>query len=155
KNKFIDIEGAEQNPFYDFKKTFDSDSVNDATIIRTVRNEAGIKGNLLKLFYNGYYAVRHYHAQYKHLPADTLNLSRYPDEEGNEHYVRGRMALALDSLVELNGWAEVIVPDGNYRIEGSIRSKWFTASLKQMLYKPAFLTQAYRGRHDYWDNWLA
>lgn len=154
KNKFLDLESGEQNEFYDWVRTLESDSVRDATTIRTVRNEVGIKGNILKLFYNGYYAIRHYHMKYNHLPVDTINLSRWPDEEGDEHYFGGRMSLALDSLMELRGWAEVIVPDGNYRIEGSLHSKWFTASVKQMLYKPSFLTQAYRGRHDYWDHWL-
>ncbi len=70
------------------------------------------------------------------------------------------MSLDLDSLVQLNALAELILPDGNqqntgnYRIEGSLRSKWLTASLKQMLIKPSYLAQAYRGRHDYWDHYL-
>ena len=152
KNKFLDVRNASQDPFYDFIETDDADSVKDATTIRTFRNEVGIKGNLLKLFYNGYYALRHYHANYNHLPSDTLNLSRYPAEKGDESFFGGRIRLALDSLVDVTGWAEVMVPDGNYRVEGSIRSKWFSASVRQMLYKPSFLTQAYRGRHDYWDH---
>ena len=157
KNKFLDVRNEQQNLFYDWIDIGDPDSVEDATTIRTVRNEAGIKGNLLKLFYNGFVAVRHYHMKYNHLPTDTLNLSRYPDEKGNELYLGGRMSLALDSLVEVNGLAEIILPDGsgqagNYRVEGSIRSKWFSASLKQIVYMPSYLTQAYRGRHDYWDN---
>jgi hypothetical protein len=63
------------------------------------------------------------------------------------------MRLALDSLMDLTAWAELIIPDGQYRLEGSLNSKWLTASLKQTLYKPSYLTQAYRGRHDYWDNY--
>lgn len=156
KNKFLDISNAELDTLF-FGRTIPaaSDSVRDAATIRAVRNEVGFKGNLLKLFYNGYYAIRHYHMKYNHLPTDTLNLARYPDEKGDEHYFGGRMSLALDSLVELTGWAEIIIPDGNYRIEGAIRSKWFSASVKQLLYKPSYLAQGYRGRHDYWDNWLA
>jgi hypothetical protein len=74
------------------------------------------------------------------------------DVHGNESYFGGRMSLKLDSLVEVNGWAELIIPNGNYRIEGSIRSKWFEASLRQMQYAPGFITQAYRGSHDLWIN---
>src|SRR3546814_14194809 len=37
------------------------------------------------------------------------------------------------------------------RIEGSINRNWFSPSLKQLPYKPSFIAQAYRGRHDYWD----
>ena len=93
--------------------------------------------------------------KYNHLPtADTLNLSTYPATKGDEAYVGGRISLALDSLVEMNGWAEVLL-GGQYRVEGSIRSKWFSASVKQMLYKPSYLVQAYRGSHDYWENWTS
>jgi len=154
KNKFLDVSNSSQNEFYDFVDNLsEKDSVRDATTIRTLRNEIGIKGNLLKLFYNGYVAFRHYHMKYNHLPtADTLNLLAWPAQKGDETYFGGRISLALDSLVEVRGWAEVMIP-GTYRIEGSIRSKWFSASAKQMLYKPSYLVKAYRGRHDYWENW--
>jgi hypothetical protein len=152
KNKFLDQANADQDAFYDFIELSDRDTIRDRTTIRTLRNEIGFKGNLLKLFYNGYVAYRHYHMKYGHLPTDTLNLSVYPAEKGNEFYVGGRMSLALDSLVEVNGWAEVLLPS-YYRVEGSIRSKWFSASVKQMLSRPSYLTQAYRGRHDYWDHY--
>lgn len=158
KNKFLDVANEAQDAFYNFVNFSDSDSVRDATTIRTVRNEVGIKGNLLKLFYNGYYAMRHYHMKYNHLPTDSVNLVRYPAEKGDEHFVGGRMSLDLDSLVQLRGKAELMLADNNsasdevtYRIEGTIASKWFTASARQMLYKPSYLAQAYRGRHDYWD----
>jgi hypothetical protein len=149
KNKFLDVPNATQEPFYDFIRLDDRDSIEDATTIRTFRNEAGIKGNLLKLFYNGYVAVRHYNLSYGHLPADTLNVTKR--QRGNESYLGGRISLALDSLVQINGWAEVM-QEGNYRIQGSIRSQFFEASLKQMLYQPSFLAQAYRGSRDYWEN---
>ena len=155
KNKFLDVRNEAQEPFFDFIDTFESDSVKDATTIRTFRNEVGIKGNLSKLFYNGYYALRHYSLRYNHLPTDTLNLA-YPWEKGDESYFGGRMRLGLDSLVEVQGAAELMLGGDKttgapYRIEGSIRSKWFSASLTQMTYKPAFIAQSYRGRHDYWD----
>ena len=149
KNKFLDVQNADQESFYDFIDLQDRDSVEDASTLRTFRNEVGIKGTLLKLFYNGYVAIRHFNMSYNHLPTDTLNVTkRY---RGDETYLGGRISFALDSLVELNGWAEAN-QEGNYRIEGTIRSKWFEASLKQMLYAPDFLSQAYRGSHDYWDN---
>ncbi len=155
KNKFLDVSNEGQSPFYDFIETSESDSVEDATTIRTLRNEVGIKGNLSKLFYNGYYAIRHYHMKFDHLPVDTLNLT-YSAQKGNESYFGGRVMLALDSLVEVQGWAEAMLPGkmdqgAAYRIEGSIRSRWFSATARQMRYKPSFLTNNYRGRHDYWD----
>ena len=93
--------------------------------------------------------------KFDHLPVDTLNLT-YSAQKGNESYFGGRVMLALDSLVEVQGWAEAMLPGkmdqgAAYRIEGSIRSRWFSATARQMRYKPSFLTNNYRGRHDYWD----
>lgn len=147
KNKFLDIKNQSQEAFYDFVEIKDRDSVSDASEFKAFRNEVGIKGSLSKLFYNGYYALRNYNMSYNHLLSDTLNFRTH----GTESYLGGRMSLKLDSLVEVNGWAEVM-QEGNYRIQGSIQSKWFEASLKQMLYAPSFLTQAYRGSHDVWKN---
>jgi hypothetical protein len=157
KNKFQDVPNEAQTPFYDYVELAD-DSVRDASTFKTFRNEVGIKGNLAKLFYNGYYAIRHFEHSNNHLLPDTVytkiddgDTTRF-DVHGNESYFGGRISLKLDSLVEVNGWAELIIPNGNYRIEGSIRSKWFEASLRQMQYAPGFLTQAYRGSHDLWIN---
>lgn len=153
KNRFLDVRNPAQDAFYDFVELNDTDSVKDAATIRSFRNEAGVKGNLLKLFYNGYYAIRHYHMKYNRLSHDTLNIT-HPDVEGNESYLGGRISLELDSLLQLRGWAELMQrgTDVNYRIEGTLESKWFEASLRQLLYKPSFLVQGYRGSHDYWDN---
>ncbi len=153
KNKFLDLPNNTQDDFYDFVEITDTDSVRDASTFKTFRNEIGIKGNLAKLFYNGYYAIRHYNHSSNHLLPDTVtvNGNRFKTK-GNEGYLGGRMSLKLDSLVEVNGWAEFMLPQGNYRIEGSIQSKWFEASIKQMQYAPDFLSQAYRGSHDLWVN---
>lgn len=149
-NQFIDSYSAEANKtFFDFVEI---DTIQtrpgwvDGTRFKSVRNEVGIKGSLLKLFYNGYYALRNYSMDYDHLSTDTLQVKT----SGVESYLGGRMSLKLDSLVEVNAWAEV-QQAGNFRIEGEIRSKWFEASLKQTLYEPSFVQQAYRGSHDVWN----
>lgn len=163
KNYFTDPPNAAQNDFYDWRQISPSDSVRDRTSIRTVRNEAGIKGNLLKMFYNGYVAVRHYTWRYEHVKEDELAGVRQPPllkgvprkGNGNEFYLGGRIALDLDSLVQLTGHAEAMLSGDSaagYRIEGKIRSKWFEASLKQELYEPAMIMQAYSGGHDYWSG---
>ena len=54
------------------------------------------------------------------------------------------MSLHLDSIGEITGWAEV-QQNGNYRIDGQIKSKWFEASVKQVQYSPSLLQQTYRG----------
>jgi hypothetical protein len=122
---------------------------NDKVKFSTLRNEFGIKGSLSKLFYNGYYAIRDYRMNYTY---DTLlNGESNNVWKGTESYLGGRVAFKLDSLVDVIAWAEVM-QEGNYRIEGTIRSKWFDATLKQAQYKPSFVQQYYRGTHDFWKN---
>ena len=78
---------------------------------------------------------------------DTLKVAT----SGVESYLGGRISLRLDSLSEVTGWGE-LQNNGNYRIDGKIRTKWFEASLKQFQYSVPFLMQSYRGSHDVWDN---
>jgi len=145
-NTFADRPGPETDDYYDFTEV-DSAVSNDVVKFKTVRNEFGIKGNLLKLFYNGYYAIRGYSMDYNLFDEGTARVNT----TGTEHYLGGRMSLRLDSLGEITAWGEIL-QTGNYRLEGRIASKWFEASLKQVQYAPSFLQQAYRGSHDVWNN---
>jgi hypothetical protein len=128
--------------YYDYVP-FDNDTIDDRSKFKTVRNELGLKGNLAKLFYNGYYAIRNY-SQYYRID-DAYRRS------GTEHYLGGRMALRLDSIGEVSGWVEVL-QTGNYRVEGQIKSRWFEASVKQMQYAPANILRGYLGSFDEWNN---
>lgn len=143
RNRFNDSDPG--NDYYD-AIVVDSASTRDEVSFRYFRNEGGIKGNLLKMFYNGYAAVRNYSMDYKYLEDDID-----PDVSGTELYLGGRMALQIDSLIEVRGWAEWMM-DERYLIHGSIRTKWFAASAKRTVSTPTFLQQAYRGSHDYWVN---
>lgn len=143
-NQFLD--GRSDIPYYDhYNNDMDTTKTHDKVKFKSVRNEVGIKGNLLKLFYNGYYAIRDYSFTNHHIDTAGTQLS------GVESYIGGRMSLHLDSIGEVTGWVEV-QQEGNYRIDGQIKSKWFEASLKQVQYSPSFLQQAYHGSHDSWVN---
>lgn len=141
-NVFVDIPNTFTRDYYDYE-TVDSVQVEDRSKFKTVRNELGLKGNLSKLFYNGYYAIRNYSQYYR--------LDEGHRRSGAEHYLGGRMALRLDSIGEVSGWVEVL-QTGNYRVEGQIKSRWFEASVKQMQYAPANILLGYRGTHDEWNN---
>jgi hypothetical protein len=141
-NQFLD--GSTTNDYYDHYE-FVNDSTWDKVKFKSVRNEVGIKGNLLKLFYNGYYAIRDY--TFTNNNIDTLGTQ----VSGTESYIGGRMSLHLDLIGEVAGWVEV-QQNGNFRIEGEIKSKWFEAYVKQVQYAPALLLQRYRGTHDNWTN---
>lgn len=147
-NQFFDVIGQGS---YDYDAVVvPGDSTHERTTLRTFRNEAGIKGNIFKIFYNGYVASRHYSMHYRY--GYGLNPLNIPiPVKDTEYYLGGRMALQLDSLMELRGWAEVLA-DQNYRIEATLSSKWIEASLKQNQYKAPFIYQAYRGAHDLWEN---
>jgi hypothetical protein len=148
-NDFLDI--AKNNPdtkYYDTTFISRNDSTSDNVRFRSMRNEVGVKGSLLKLFYNGYYALRNYDMHYKYfLPGDIRVKTK-----GAENYVGGRMSLKLDTLLDVTGWAEIELQSGNFRIDGKLASPWFEASLKQYQYAPSFLLQAYLGGHDAWNN---
>jgi hypothetical protein len=132
---------------FEYEPIIPGDSAWDWGKFKVVRNEIGAKGNLLKLFYNGYYALRHYNMTNNHIPQNIWP----PNAKGNESYIGGRMELHLDSIGTINGWAEVN-SDDNYRIEGNIESRWFQASVRQVLYKPSFVNQSYLGKHNYWED---
>lgn len=147
RNRFYDNDP--KNDFYDVI-VIDSAKTRDQFNFKTLRNEGGIKGNLLKLFYNGYAAVRHYNVDYKYIDDDVLNFKASDDEL----YIGGRIELQVDSLIEVKGWVESMM-DERYQIHGSIRTKWFEASIKRSVSTPAFLQQAYRASHDEWENSFA
>jgi hypothetical protein len=125
----------------------DSATTRDQVELKTMRNEVGVKGNLLKLFYNGYAAFRKFTMEYKYFYEDYLDF----DTDDNELYVGGRIALQIDSLIEVKGWAEWML-DARYQIHGSIQTRWFEASVKRSVSTPSFLSQAYRGSHNVWLN---
>jgi hypothetical protein len=143
-NKFTDADP--DNDFYDFT-VVDSAVTRDKVNFKSFRNEAGVKGNLLRLFYNGYAALRNYSMDYKYINEKDF----YLNTSGDELYVGGRIGFQLDSLIEIKGWVEWML-DERYVINGSIHSKWFEASAKRSVSKPTFLQQAYRGSHDDWTN---
>lgn len=151
RNRFLDNFSSEPNgeDFFD-AVVVDSATTNDEIRFNTLRNEAGVKGNLLKLFYNGYVAFRNYSMIYKHFQDDGFYLPTHD----TELYVGGRMELQVDSLIQVRGHIESML-DERYRISGSIDTKWFSAYLKRSVSSPTFLQQAYRGSHDIWMNYFS
>jgi hypothetical protein len=151
-NKFLDDYSTDSGRAdfftrFDNYNEYDSTHSIDISRFRSLRNDVGIKGSLLKLFYNGYYAIRQYDNFGNRVWTDTMQVRT----KGTESYLGGRMSLKLDSLVEVNGWLE-IQQEGNLRIEGEIKSKWFEAALRQKVYEPTYVQQYYRGHHDAWNN---
>lgn len=166
RNKFIDVMNANTAPFFGDFIEIDRDSITNDTKFKAVRNEVGAKGNIGKLFLNGYYAIRHYSMSYISMRADTGTHMTFDSLRfahiGNEHYVGGKISLSLDSIGEVRGGVEFMQdPDSTYsgkkyyRLYGQITSKWFDARLAQMQYAPGFMEQAYRGTYNKWNNFFS
>lgn len=145
-NKFDDLTGSEPKDFYD-STTTQSDTVSDRTALKVFQNEIGIKGKAAFLFYSFYYK----HRQYNYLNAKLDAVDLFFSPKSTEHYVGGRISLEIDSLTELSGNAEYLL-DGNYRIEGDLKSPWLDASFRSLLSKPALMQTAYFGGYDFWNN---
>jgi hypothetical protein len=141
RNMFLNIRDTQSDEFFRIIR-FDKDSAKDVFRFKAFRNEMGIKGNLAKLFYNGYVAVRHINQTMNHGWEKTTD---------DETYLGGRMALQLDSINEINGWLE-LNDKGQFRLQGELRSKWFEARASQLIYQPGFFGQAYVGAHHEWQS---
>ncbi len=146
RNQFLDQSEPYGDQFFD-AVVVDSATTKDEVKFQSIRNELGVKGNLLKLFYNGFVAFRNFKMDYKYFYEDYLSLQT----RGSEFYVGGRMSLDLKSWVTVKGHAEWMLDD-RYRISGSIQTRWFEATIDRSVYTPSFLQQAYRGSHDVWIN---
>ncbi len=144
RNRFNDEDP--ENDFYDVI-VVDSTTTRDQVDYKTFRNEVGVKGSLLKLFYNGYAAWRKYSMDYKYFYEDEF----YLDTSDDEFYVGGKIELQIDSVISVKGRAEWML-DNRYKVHGSIRTRWFEASVDRSVSTPTFLQQAYRGSHDVWLN---
>jgi hypothetical protein len=154
-NEFSD--GPSTNKYYDYyDPELDTTKTLDKVKFKSVRNEIGIKGDLLKLFYNGYFAIRDYTFTNNNVYTVTNNNvdTTGTQVSGVETYIGGRMSLNLDSIGEVTAWGE-LQQNGNFRIEGDIKSRWFEATVKQVQYSPGLLLQRYRGSHDDWTNYFS
>lgn len=166
RNKFMDVPTTTTENFFGEFIEIVRDSTDNITKFKAVRNEAGVKGNLGKLFWNGYYAIRHYSMSYVSMRADTTTHLTFDSLRfahiGNEHYVGGKLSLFLDSIGQVTGGIEFMqdrdktyMDKKNFRIYGQIVSKWFDAKLTQMQYAPGFMEQAYRGTYNKWNNFFS
>ncbi len=125
----------------------DSTDASDRTKFITFQNEAGIKGSIWRIFYNGYVKLRTIDFSYNQLDRDTLGINA----KTQEFYLGGRGGILFDNDQYLEAEMEVM-QDGNYRIQGIFRTKLLEVTAHRSLSKPGFLQQAYRGAHSEWFN---
>jgi Putative porin len=152
-NKFNDKTSTETGlhtptaPFDFFQG--DSTVASDRAILRTIQNEAGVKGTAGPLFYDFYFKLRAYQYEDSYQQKGKSILAY--QKSGTERYVGGRVALKFDSLTEVSGNAEYLL-DGHYKIEADWASPWLDASLRSTLARPGFMQNIYKGSHNQWSN---
>ncbi|CAN5230973.1 hypothetical protein BH09BAC3_BH09BAC3_20980 [soil metagenome] len=155
-NGFKDVPSTDSNDLFGntFSKPYDAirtDSINlsDESVLETMQQEIGIKGNASKFFYSAYYKFRTYDYSNKFMQGDYKPLAQ---TSGTESYVGGTISLKLDSVSQFRGSAETNFLEGFYSIAGEIQTPWIEGSFRNTLSKPGFMQQAYRGAHDYWNK---
>lgn len=149
-NVYHDDKSVDGTYYPHFEEDLGKDSIKtkDSVRFNYLINELGVKGNAgKKLFYNFYYKFRQYHFLYKYLGGDSLHLA----PKSVEHYLGARIIYNYDSANSITGWAEYL-KDGHYRIEGQLRTVLLDVTVKQLLSKPGFVQNAYRGSYSYWNN---
>ncbi len=123
----------------------DTTVTRDYASFRSMRQEAGVKGNIGKVYYSAYYKLRTFHYRNFNLDGFTLPV----ETSGNEQYLGVRAGFAIDSLIDFNGTAEYLF-GGYHKLTAELNSPWLEASFKNTISKPGFLPQVYRGAHDFW-----
>jgi hypothetical protein len=151
-NRFTDQASSEPNydEYFSFTSSdadIETEDVSDGSDFKTIVNEAGMKGNAAFLFYSFYYKMRHFSTFNRYVDETTLSFKN----DGVEAYIGGKIAFRFDSLSELSGNAEYLL-DGNYRLQGELKTPWLDAKVISALAKPGFLPLAYRGSHNSWVN---
>ncbi|HMQ00616.1 MAG TPA: hypothetical protein PKC24_12605, partial [Cyclobacteriaceae bacterium] len=147
-NRFKGPGGIAAIEYYNFlNPALDSLEASDRTKFVTFQNEAGIKGSIWRLFYNGFVKLRSVDFTYNHLRSDTLGINA----QRLEFYLGGRGGLQFDKEQYLEAEFEVM-QDGNYRVSSVFTTKLLEARAQRSLSKPGFIFLAYRGAHNEWFN---
>ena len=144
-NDFLD-EPDPNSTFYDFTEV-DSSTTKDRSKLVYLQNEVGIKGDLGKTFYNFYYKARKVDFEYKYLNESSLNFAT----DYLENYGGFNLRFGNDSVSYISAYGEYLL-DGEYKIGGEIRNKWFFGQVASVKHKPGYVQRAYRGSHDRWIN---
>lgn len=143
-NDFITVEA--NDAFFDEIIEIDTLARNRSKMVYS-QQEAGVKGDFGKSFYNFYYKIKNIDFDYRFLDGDTVGV----ETDRLENYVGARLRFGNDSISFIEAYGEFLL-DGNFKLGGSIRNSWFEAEGSTALSQPSFMQQAYLGRHDLWTD---
>ncbi|MBS0001137.1 MAG: hypothetical protein KFF73_19285 [Cyclobacteriaceae bacterium] len=109
---------------------------------KSLSNEAGIKGDWKKAFYNAYFLFR----QTNYIPG---NISR--NATRNETYLGGSLRYDDDSTYYLRISGE-LMNNGNHQLSGIYENRLWELSYNRYMYEPAAIHEKYFSNHYEWYN---
>jgi len=141
-NYYSDPQVSTNQEFYDrilfnTSETWNKNKINDIT------NEAGVKGDWKKAFYNAYYRYRQVRF-YQNYLTDVENRT--------EGYVGGSLRYDNDSSYYLLVEGELMLNNGNHKIRGIYENRFWELSYQRMMYDPGFMHERYFSNHYEWYN---
>ncbi len=119
-----------------------ADSTMDLANYFYMQNEAGLKGNLSKLFYRFYFKRKDIRYSAKYLEGINPLVENY-----GGGYIR--LAPKDDWRLEANAEYEL---NGNYKLSGTLNIPFLEVSALSMQFASPFLNEQYFGNHDFWIN---
>ena len=129
------------NDFYG-EVLIDESETSDAADFKSLENEAGIKGNIDKFFYNLYIRRRDLAFTYKYYkPFTTIG----------ENYGGARLRFDLNERNNLDSHFEFL-QGGNYKLTGTLTNPLFNVKYESKLFQPGLMQQDFFGNHYEWHN---
>lgn len=117
------------------------DSTQDSTVMQTLGNEVGIKGDIDRFFYRYYYRHRKIKLQRQYLAAV---------KELHEHYLGLQARLNLRDSIDWLHIGGAYLWDDLYKFHTAYQGAMGDLAYEQLRYKPSLLAQRYEGNHRSW-----
>jgi len=134
---------ADSKTFLAGNRLTDQNSIQDTTIMQTLSNEWGIKGQIHRVFYQYYY-------RRKQIDLQKINLA--PVKKLKEHYLGIYTRTNLrDSIDFLHLGGEYLQGD-LYKMHAAYEGSIFEFSCDQVKYQPSFLSLRYESPYRKWDK---
>jgi hypothetical protein len=140
-NYFID-ENLSADGAYFKPSLFNTQKTDHKDKFRSLANEAGIKGDWKKAFYNAYFRFR----QTNFVPSELKQI-----ETRNETYLGGSLRYDNDSTYFLQLSGE-LMNNGNHHLAGIYENRLWELSYRRYMYEPGAIQERYFSNHYEWYN---
>jgi hypothetical protein len=119
------------------------ESLEETTILQTLGNEWGFKGNIDRLFYRCYYSHKKLECQ----PIGYKNLKAF-----QEHYIGLQTRIKVDGHTNYLHMHGEYLWDGHYQLHTVYEGSLVELGYHQLRHKPSILAQNYQSHYRKWDK---